>query len=75
LVKNKLHICKEWHIQPYEIDRLVFYEYEWILEEINVIQKEQEKQRQEEEKKYSGMQNMYKQPKMPSMPKFNMPKI
>lgn len=75
MVKNKLHICKEWHIQPSEIDKFVFYEYEWILEEINVIQKEQEKQRQEEEKKYSSMQSAYKQPKMPSMPKLNMPKI
>jgi hypothetical protein len=77
LVKNKLHIAKEWHISPSEIDKLVFYEYEWILEEINIIQKEQEKRNKEEEKKYANLENAYKQPKvsMPSMPKINMPKI
>lgn len=77
MVKNKLHIAKEWHISPSEIDKLVFYEYEWILEEINIIQKEQEKRNKEEEKKYANLENAYKQPKvsMPSMPKINMPKI
>lgn len=77
MVKNKLHIAKEWHISPSEIDKLVFYEYEWILEEINIIQKEQEKRNKEEEKKYANLESAYKQPKvsMPSMPKINMPKI
>lgn len=77
MVKNKLFIAKEWHIQPSEIDSMVFYEYEWMLEEINIIQKEQEKQNQEEEKKYASMQKSFKQPKMtmPTMPKFNMPKF
>ena len=30
LVRNKLNICKEYHIQPSEIDRMPFYEYEHI---------------------------------------------
>lgn len=77
MVKNKLFISKEWHIQPSEIDKMVFYEYEWMLEEINIIQKEQEKRNQEDEAKYAKMQNSYKQPKfsMPAMPKYNMPKF
>lgn len=77
MVKNKLFISKEWHIQPSEIDKMVFFEYEWMLEEINIIQKEQEKQNQEEEKKYASMQKSYKPQNlsMPSMPKFNMPSM
>ena len=34
LVRNKLFICKEWHVQPSEIDKMPYYEYEQILEEI-----------------------------------------
>ena len=57
LVKNKLYICKEYHIQPSEIDRFVYYEYEWILEEINIIQKEQEEQNKKQQEEYEGMRN------------------
>jgi len=41
LVRNKLLICKEYNIQPSELDRMAFYEYEQILEEINIIQKDE----------------------------------
>ena len=34
LVINKLYICKEYHIQPSEIDRMVYFEYEYMEEEI-----------------------------------------
>ncbi len=74
LVRNKLYICKEWHIQPSEIDKLPFYEYEQILEEIHIVQKEQEKQQKEQEKQYAGM-NMNPKSMMNSMrnsmPSFN----
>lgn len=88
LVRNKLFICKEWHIQPSEIDRLPYYDYELICEEINIVQKEQEKKQQEQEKQYSGMQssmnpnrmmnsmrNSMPGMKMPSLPTVSMPKI
>ena len=55
LVKNKLFICKEYHIQPSEIDKFVYYEYEWILEEINILQKEQEKQNEKQQEDLDGM--------------------
>ena len=81
LVRNKLNICKEYHIQPSEIDRMQFFDYEYMLEEINKDIKEQEKRNKEQEKQQqstmgsipnyskimSGMQS--------SMPKFSMPKI
>jgi len=57
LVKNKLYICREYHIQPSEIDRLPYYEYEWMLEEINLIQKEQEKQNEAQQKEYDSMRS------------------
>lgn len=88
LVRSKLHICKEWHVQPSEIDRMFYYEFELICEEINIVQKEQEKQNKEQEKQYSGMQksmnpstmmnsikNNMPGMKMPSMPKISMPKF
>lgn len=88
LVRNKLFICKEWHIQPSEIDRMAFYEYELIGQEINIVQKEQEKQNKEQEKQYAGMQksmnpasmmnsmkNNMPGMKMPAMPKMTMPKF
>lgn len=88
LVRNKLFICKEWHIQPSEIDRLNYYEYELICEEINIVQKEQEKHQKDQEKQYSGMQksmnptsmmnamkNNMPGMKMPSLPKISMPKF
>ena len=36
---------------------MVFYEYEWILEEINIIQKEQEKQNEAQQKEYDSMRS------------------
>lgn len=88
LTKNKLFICKEYHIQPSEIDRMQFWQYEWYTDEIKEITKEQEKQQKAQEKEQKAMQssmnpnsmmrNMQSSmPKMPSMsmPNFSMPKI
>ena len=83
LVKNKLFISKEYHIQPSEIDKLLYYEYEWILEEINKEAKEAEKRQKEQDKKYGSMGRMpnYNSmmsnvgKSMPKMPSFSMPKF
>lgn len=53
MVKNKLYICRDYHLQPSEIDRVPFYEYEMWIENINQIQKEEEKRREMEEKQQS----------------------
>jgi len=82
LVVNKLYICRDYHIQPSEIDKMVYFEYEYIWEEIKKEQKEQEKRQKEDEKKYGQpkmpnynqmMNNVGKS--MPSLPKFSIPKI
>lgn len=82
LVRSKLVIARDYHIQPSEIDKMVYFEYEYILEDINEERKEQEKRNAEEEKKYgdigkgmnynSMMRNMTK---TPSLPKINVPKF
>lgn len=66
LAKNKLYICKEWHIQPSEIDKTVYYEYEWMLDSINEDHKEQEKRSKEEQKQYDSMKKS-----MPNMNNMN----
>lgn len=81
LVRNKLNICKEYHIQPSEIDRMPFFEYEYMLEDINKDIKEQEKRNKEQEKQqqaamgsmpnYKNMMNGMSN----SMPKFSMPSM
>lgn len=78
LVKNKLLICRDYHVQPSEIGQMRYYEYEWILEEIQVIQKEQEKQNEQQQKEMASMRSSYNPQKMMSnmkMPSMNMPKV
>lgn len=86
LVRNKLYISKEYHIQPSEVDKFVYYEYEWILEEIKILQKEQEQQQEQHDKDMGSlrqnmdpgrMMNNMKMPNMGSMsmPKINIPKL
>lgn len=82
MVVSKLYICRDYHIQPSEIDKMVYFEYEYIWEEIKKEQKEQEKRQKEDEKKYAQpkmpnynqmMNNVDKS--MPSLPKFSVPKF
>lgn len=83
LVKNKLIIARDYHIQPSEIDELVFFEYEYILEDITKEQKEAEKKNKEEQKQYSGTGKVpnYNQissslsRSMPSLPRITIPKL
>ncbi len=74
-VKNDWFIAKEWHIQPSEIRRMPYYEYEWLIEDI-----QQEQKRQQEQQKNENKDNPYKLPKTPTykpppMPKISIPKF
>lgn len=77
MAKNKLFICKDWHLQPSEIDKVPFYEYELYLEAINANNKEEAERQEKENKQYEAMSKSYKNPsssfKAPSMPSFSMP--
>ncbi len=69
LVKSKLFICREWHVQPSEIDRLQYFEFEQMCEEIEKYNKEQEKQSKEQQKQYDQVQSSMKN--MNSMSNYN----
>lgn len=85
MVKNRLYICKEYHIQPSEILSMPYYEYELILEEIKVIQKNQEQENKRQEEEHSRMQKTFNPNSMMSsmnrnmgsmnLPKVNIPKF
>lgn len=90
LVKNKLHICKNYNIQPSEIDRLWFFDYETFIREINTYQKKEEEQQKKQEEQQqksmpdvSGMirsQQMQQNTMMsnfssPSLPTVSLPKF
>lgn len=88
LTKNKLFICKEYHIQPSEIDKMQFWQYEWFTDEIKEISKEEEKRQKEQEKQQQSMQSSLNPSSMmrnvqssmpniaaPKMPTVNMPKL
>lgn len=53
LIKIKVSLAKEFHIQPSEIDKMVFWEYELFMKELNISVKEDNK-RQEKEMENSG---------------------
>lgn len=87
LTKNLLFICKEYHIQPSEIYKIQFWQYEWMTDEIKEITKEQEKNREQQEKEHASMRssmdpgsmmrNMQSSMNvsMPKMPTISMPKF
>lgn len=76
LVKNKIYISKEYHIQPSEVDKMQFFEYEIYLEQMNLIAKQQEEEQKKQQEKYGDIQsamnpskmmnNMNRNMKMPS---------
>ena len=80
LTKNKLFICKEYHIQPSEIDKMQFWEYEWYTDEIKEITKAQEKEQKRQEKEQASLQSSMNPSNMmrnvsQSMPSVSMPKM
>ena len=75
MVKNKIGLSKEYHIQPSEIDRMIFFEYEQLLEEINVLQKQEEEARAAQQKEYGVPKGMNMSNFMPKQSSFQMPKI
>ena len=80
LSKTKLYICKDYHIQPSEIMKLPYYEYEYILENIHEIEKKEEEKQKQEEKQQQNMENNMNPGKMignisNSMPTVKIPKF
>lgn len=65
-VRNDLYICKEFNIQPSEIAKMVFFRYEWLIDDINEYQKKKEEEHKAQEKQYRMQQ--------PKLPKVNLPR-
>ena len=64
LIKNKIYIAREYHIQPSEIDKIPFYEYEIYLEQMNLIAKKQEEENKKQQEEYDGMRSSMNPSKM-----------
>lgn len=75
LVQNKFIICREYHIQPSEIDRMYMYDYEYLLEDIKDYVKKQEKQREQEEKENQNKYRMPNTSQMMSQASASIPKV
>ena len=84
LVQNKVSLVKNFHIQPSEIDRMPYWEYEYFMKYANQMIEEENKQQEEQNEEYdmnslkrnanSMMKGANSQmPKMPSMS--SMPKM
>lgn len=60
LIINKVQLAKNFHIQPSEIDKMVMWEYEMFMKEMNEIVKKENKEQKTEMDKYDikGMQQM-----------------
>ena len=82
-------LCKNFNIQPSELERMPFWEYELSIKECEKMVEEEKKRQEEDNDKYGQyrdkfnprsyqnqaqrMMNNQKLPSMPSMPK--MPKL
>lgn len=52
LISNKVQLAKNFHIQPSEIDKMVMWEYELFMKELNDVIKKENKEQEKEKDKY-----------------------
>ena len=79
LIKNKVSLAKNFNISPSEIDRMYYWEYEYMLETVNDQIKKENENAEKERKQYGDMNpnRMMSKAKssIPKMPSFGTPKI
>lgn len=79
LIKNKVALSKNFYIAPSEIDKMYYWEYEYLLKEVNNNIKSENEQSEKEQAKYgnlnpnSMMRNM--RSSMPKMQNISTPKL
>jgi hypothetical protein len=67
-------VSKHYHIQPSELERMPYWEYELLLDCINQDIKEENKRNEGENKKYGNMNtSSMMRDAQRNMPKFNTP--
>lgn len=76
MVQSKAVLCKNFNIQPSEIERMPYWEWEMYREECENIAEEEKKQQDEQQQGHSmtnyqaqanRMMRGYNTPKMPNM--------
>lgn len=55
LLKNKVSLSKNFNIAPSELDRMYYWEYEYLLEIVNDNIKRENEQNEKEQAKYGNM--------------------
>lgn len=76
LIKNKVGLSKNFNIAPSEIDRMYYWEYEYMLDEVNNNIKSENEKSEKENQKYNNFNtsSMMRNAKS-QMPKINIPKM
>lgn len=72
LIKSKAILLKEFHISPLEIDKMKYWEYEMILDELSALIKE-ENDKQEKTMQHSDPQSIMNKYKIGNIQKFAQP--
>lgn len=79
LIKNKVALSKNFYIAPSEIDKMYYWEYEYMLEEVNDTIKKENERNEKEQSKYGNMStsSLMRDAKsaLPKTPSYNFPKI
>ena len=78
MIQNKASLAKNFHVQPSEIDRMQYWEYEMFIKELSDLVEQENKQQEEQLDKYhvkdltdpKRMDRMTATPQMPKMPSF-----
>ena len=77
LVRSKVHIARNFHISPQDIESLSYWEYEYMVDEMRKTLEKEEKQRNEDEERYNAntpsMRDM--RSSLPKTPKMSTPKL
>ena len=79
LVSIKASLCKQFHIDPNAVDKMVYWEYEMFMKILNDQVKSENEANEAEMKKYDveGTMNKWRNPKsiQPKMPDFGSMKM
>ena len=78
MIQNKASLAKNFHVQPSEIDRMQYWEYEMFIKELSDLVEQENKQQEEQLDKYhvkdltdpKRMDRRTATPQMPKMPSF-----
>lgn len=77
LIKNKVNLSKNFNITPSELDRMYYWEYEYLLEEVNNNIKAENERNEKDNEKYGDPKSMMRSARsmMPRTPSFNTPRM